>query len=51
MGSRRLVIRNGGIAEVIETSEKEREILSELEAIDHRLMSLRHKLRTGERLV
>ena len=50
MGSRRLVIRNGGIAEVIETSEKEREILSELEAIDHRLMSLRHKLRTGERL-
>ncbi|MDQ7005700.1 MAG: ATP-binding cassette domain-containing protein [Acidobacteriota bacterium] len=51
MGSRRLVIRNGGIAEVIETSEKEREILSELEAIDRRLMTLRHKLRTGERLV
>lgn len=50
MGGRRMVIRNGGIAQVIETSEKEREILGELESIDRRTMTLRNQLRNGERL-
>ena len=50
MGGRRMVIRNGGIAQVIETSGKERQILGELESLDRRMMTLRNQLRNGERL-
>ena len=51
MGDRRIVIRNGGIARVIETSEEERSILSELEELDRTLLSYRTKLRQGESLL
>ncbi|MBU8870015.1 MAG: ATP-binding cassette domain-containing protein [Gemmatimonadales bacterium] len=50
MGDRRVVIANGGMTQVIEPSDRERENLDELRAIDTRMMGLRHRLRQGERL-
>jgi ABC-type lipoprotein export system ATPase subunit len=50
MGDRRVVIGNGGMRAVIEPSDAERANLTELRAIDERLMALRHRLRMGERL-
>ncbi len=49
-GSRRLVIRNGGIAAVIETSAEERNLLGQLEIMDARLVRLRNRIRQGEQL-
>ncbi len=50
LGDKRLVIRNGGIEKVIETTEEERSILSELEELDERVQTLRNLLRAGELL-
>ncbi len=50
LGDRRVIINNGAMVDVIEPSEMERSNLDELRAIDARLMNLRHRLRTGERL-
>jgi ABC-type lipoprotein export system ATPase subunit len=49
-GSRRLVIRNGGIAEIIATSDKERQNLAYLESLDATLMGIRDRLRRGQRI-
>ncbi len=51
MGDRRIVIKNGGIAKVIETTEEERSILSHLEELDRTLLSYRSRLRAGESLI
>ena len=48
MGDRRIVIKNGGIYRVIETTDQEREILSTLEEMDKTLLAYRTKLRSGE---
>jgi len=48
MGDKRIVIRNGGIYKVIETTDEEREILAELEKLDKRILALRTKLRNGD---
>ena len=48
--SRRIVIRNGGIARVLETTERERELQEELETLNARLMRFREALRLGEQL-
>lgn len=48
MGNRRIVIKNGGIEKVIQTTEKEREILIEMETMDKKIQSLRQKLRNGD---
>ncbi len=48
MGEQRLVIKNGGIHKLLITTEKEKENLKELEALDARIMSLRNRLRQGE---
>jgi ABC-type lipoprotein export system ATPase subunit len=48
MAEQRLVIKNGGISKLIITSVKEKTNLKELELLDARVMSLRHKLRLGE---
>jgi len=48
MGDRRIVIKNGGIAKVIETTQQERTILSELEKLDSKILSYRSALRGGE---
>ena len=50
MGDRRVIINNGAMQNVIEPSEKEKANLTELRALDEKLMRLRDRLRMGERL-
>ncbi|MEA3363840.1 MAG: ATP-binding cassette domain-containing protein [Thermodesulfobacteriota bacterium] len=50
MGDRRLVIKNGGIDKVIESSEAERKNLASLEKLDNKLLALRNRIRTGDTL-
>lgn len=50
MGSKRIVIENGGIKKVIETTKKERENLEFLLDIDKKFSSLRDKVRSGDML-
>jgi len=50
MGDRRLVIKNGGIAKIIESSSEERTNLAALEELDNKLLALRNKIRLGETL-
>lgn len=47
---KRIVIKNGGIYAVIETSEREKILLAELEAMDAKMHEMRSKLRAGEQL-
>ncbi|KJF26958.1 ATP-binding cassette domain-containing protein [Clostridium aceticum] len=47
MGDRRIVIKNGGIQKVIETSEVEKSNLKKLEEIDKTLLNYREMLRKG----
>ena len=48
MGNKRIVIKNGGIHKIIETTDQERTILSTLEDMDKILLAYRTKLRSGE---
>jgi ABC-type lipoprotein export system ATPase subunit len=50
MGDRRIVLAGGAMQQVIEPTPQERANLTELRAIDTRLMALRHRLRSGELL-
>ncbi len=50
IGDRRLVIKNGGIHTIIETTERERAILSDIEALDRKVQSMRQLLRQGHSL-
>ena len=50
MGNKRIVINNGGIKNVIETSDDEKEIFLELEEIDKKIQNLRKDLRYGKKL-
>ncbi|WP_371381372.1 ATP-binding cassette domain-containing protein [Sporomusa aerivorans] len=50
MGDKRIVIKNGGIRQVINTSPAERENLSRLELIDRQMAAIRELLRRGERI-
>ncbi len=50
MGDRRLVIKNGGIDKIIESSEAERKNLVSLEKLDTKLLALRNRIRTGDTL-
>jgi ABC-type lipoprotein export system ATPase subunit len=50
LGDRRVVIRNGGIVSVLETSPAERANLEFLTGLDHQLAQLRAAVRAGERL-
>lgn len=50
MADRRIVIKNGGIHTIIETSPEEKEKLAELEKIDDIMQETRRKLRAGESL-
>ncbi len=50
MGDRRIVIKNGGIDKIITTSEKEREMLVQLEEMDCVMQNLRTQLRNGENI-
>ncbi len=50
MGDRRLVIKNGGIHKIIESSAAERKNLVSLEELDNKLLALRNRIRTGDTL-
>ncbi len=50
MADRRIVINNGGIINVLETSAEEKEILKELQLMDERLNMMRNALRYGKQL-
>jgi len=50
MGDRRLVIKNGGIDKIIESSDAERKNLVSLEALDNKLLALRNRIRGGDTL-
>jgi ABC-type lipoprotein export system ATPase subunit len=50
MGSRRFVIKNGGISKIVDTSMKERDNLDVLEKIDHMMMGIRNLIRSGEKI-
>lgn len=48
IANKRIIIQNGGIAKVIETSPEEKELLVELERMDNVLQEMRNSLRYGE---
>ena len=50
MTDRRIVMRNGGMQKIIETTEEEKEIARRINEVDNWLLSLREKIRLGERL-
>lgn len=50
LADRRIVIQNGGIFRIIETSPEEKEKLSELEEMDRKIQEMRRALRYGERV-
>ncbi|MFT8887718.1 MAG: ATP-binding cassette domain-containing protein [Ethanoligenens sp.] len=50
LGHKRLIIKNGGISKVVETTYNERKNLQSLEKIDAKLSELRDRLRGGETL-
>ena len=50
MGDRRIVIKNGGINKVIESTTEEKNILGALTELDDVVQGMRNKLRYGERL-
>jgi ABC-type lipoprotein export system ATPase subunit len=50
LGQRRLVIRNGGIADIIATSDTERTLLHKLNSFDRKFSELRDRVRHGQRL-
>lgn len=50
MADQRIVIKNGGILKVIQTSEEEKLMLGSLEEADRKLQLLRAQLRSGELL-
>lgn len=48
MADRRIVIKNGGIHAVIETSKEEKELLSKMDKIDAVMQTARRQLRAGK---
>jgi ABC-type lipoprotein export system ATPase subunit len=48
LGDKRVVIKNGGIHKIIETSDEERSMLEEIEKVDRKVQNLRASLRRGE---
>ena len=45
---KRVIIKNGGIAKIIETTPEEKEILKELDKMDEKIQKMRANLRNGE---
>lgn len=48
MGDKRLVIKNGGVVKIIHSTQEEKAMLAELEALDNKLLELKNRLRNGE---
>ena len=47
IANKRIIIKNGGIAKIIETSQEEKKILSKLEEMDNVIQKIRTDLRLG----
>ena len=47
IANKRIIIKNGGIAKIIETSEEEKKILKKLEEMDNVIQKMRGDLRSG----
>jgi len=50
IADKRIVIKNGGISKIIETSQEEKELLLQLEEIDVMLQGMRQDIRAGKQL-
>ncbi|ERJ12192.1 ATP-binding cassette domain-containing protein [Haloplasma contractile] len=50
MGDKRIIINNGGIEKIVDTTEDELNILSKLKRLDRIMLTMRNKLRYGEQL-
>jgi ABC-type lipoprotein export system ATPase subunit len=50
MGSCRIVMENGGISRIIESSSKEKENLRQLECFDEKISKIRTRIRHGEEI-
>lgn len=50
IADKRIVIKNGGISKIIETSKEEKSILTELEKMDSIIQGMRSDLRAGKQL-
>ena len=50
MADKRIIIKNGGISKIIETSPEEKSLLSRLEDIDSTIQHMRQNLREGKTL-
>lgn len=50
MAGKRLVIKNGGVYKIIETTAEERESLAQIERLDTTIQSIRNRLRSGEKI-
>lgn len=50
IADKRIVIKNGGIHKIIETSKEEKELLIELEKMDKYIQAMRNQLREGKSL-
>ncbi len=48
MADKRLVIKNGGVIDIIETSQAEKDNLVHLQELDNKLLSLRNMIRQGK---
>jgi ABC-type lipoprotein export system ATPase subunit len=48
MSSRRIVIRNGGMIDIITTSPQEQDVCCRISEVDNWLMSLRETIRRGD---
>lgn len=48
MADKRIVIKNGGISQLIETNDKEKQVLRELEEMDGIMQNMRNKIRLGQ---
>ena len=46
--NKRIIMKHGGMQRVIDTTDKEREIVSKLNVIDMNILSLRERVRNGE---
>ena len=50
MGDKRIIINNGGIEKIVNTTDEEREILVKLKELDSVMQKMRNKLRYGQKL-
>lgn len=50
IADKRIIIKNGGIAKIVETSKEEKRLLVELEGMDSFIQEMRNRLRLGEAL-